>query len=134
METGRRERRARLVRTTSAAARLADVVCRSRLGAAERMVSQFCVSFAGRKDGGAPAPRLRSFSGGTTPLCARLVLPVSIQHRGRTAGNGCLVETGRVRRISRAGLAPLGRSGKSSAKRLSHSAFFGGPDAREEPT
>src|SRR5207244_10861483 len=99
MEAGRRESRARLVRTASTAAGLANVVRRSRLVSAESVVYSDGDFAVARQSGGRGALRTKSFSARPAAIRSRDTLPLSIHHCSRASTDRRLVETRGNRRI-----------------------------------
>src|SRR2546428_286887 len=99
METGRRHARARLVRTASTAARLADVVRRARLAARATVVSKPCLSIVARQKRRDRSVRAQSVSQRSAPLHSCDLLPVSFHDGGGTSTNRRVVETPGAGRI-----------------------------------
>src|SRR5713101_3666998 len=93
METGRRDARARLVRAASTAARLADVVRRTRIVPAEPVVHSNGDLFNGRQVGCHPALRTQSLSGASAALRSRNCLSLPLYDGRRTWTNWRVVET-----------------------------------------
>src|ERR1700693_2214635 len=99
METRRCDARAGLVRAASAAARLANVVCRARLVSTEFMVCPNGDFLVARQTGSHGAVRAKSVSANSAALRSRNILPLSFHHSGGTSTNRGLVEasgTGRI--------------------------------------
>src|SRR6516162_1982116 len=88
METRRGEARAWLVRATSAATRLANVVCRPRLVSAESMVCADRDRLVARQTASRRAVRGKPVSRKSTALYSRDVVSISIHERGGTPQTG----------------------------------------------
>src|SRR6516164_160895 len=99
METRRGEARAWVVRATSAATRLANVVCRPRLVSAESMVCADRDRLVARQTASRRAVRGKPVSRKSTALYSRDVVSISIHERGGTPTNRRLVEAASARRI-----------------------------------
>src|ERR1700686_5900338 len=105
METGRCDAPAGLVRATSAAARLANVVRRARLVSTEPLVSSDGDLLVAWQTGSDGAFCAQSVSSESTALCTRDSLSLPFYDGAGTSRNRRLVETSGTWRISAERLA-----------------------------
>src|SRR6266403_5424376 len=105
METGRRDPRARLVRTPSTATRLADVVRCFGNPTAKSLVRRVDRWIAARLTRCEQAARKESISVRTAALHPRYFLSLPFHHHERTSTNRSMVETPGTSRIFPRGVA-----------------------------
>src|SRR6266404_1541026 len=99
METGRRDARARLVRTASTAARLADVVRRARIVPAEPVVHSDGDLLAGRQIGCHPTLCTQSLPGASAALHSINCLSLPFYDGRRACTIRSVVETPGIGRV-----------------------------------